>query len=91
MGRVSLTIPDDILANLLYVSKRMGISRSSLVSSVLEGSVAHMKDMLELIPEDATSLSGSEVKRMRGLSVDIIKDQIQALEDLNDDDLFSDM
>ena len=91
MGRVSFSIPSDTLDDLGYVSKRLGISRSSLVASMLDASVPKMRSMLEIIPDDATSLIGGEAKRMRGLSADIIKDQIQALRDLENDDLFSDM
>lgn len=91
MSRVSFSIPDETLDDLGYVSKRLGISRSSLVASMLEGSVPKMRSILEMIPVDATALTDGESKRMRGMSADIIKDQIQALRDLENDDLFSDM
>jgi len=88
--RVTFSIDAEVDDNLKYVSRRLGISKSGLVSDLLGSGVGHMAEMLVAIPEDATDLGSGELKRMRGLSADLVRDQIQKLRDL-DDDLFSDM
>jgi len=90
LRRVTISLDPDVDNDLKYVSHRLGITKSGLVSDLLFEAVGHMAIMLRAIPEDATNLGANEVKRMRGLSADLVREQIQKVRDL-DDDLFRDM
>lgn len=72
--RCSFSIPRGTWEDLVYVSERMGITRSALVTEMLENSVSDMRTLLEMTPKKPTP---ADVKRLRGASVDFVKAEFQ--------------
>lgn len=70
--RVSLSIPEDIWDDVAYSAGRMGVTRSALVSEMIESSIGVMATLLKMTPEAPTP---SDVKRLRGASVDLIRER----------------
>lgn len=83
--KVSLSLDAHLVVNLDYLSARMGVSRSALVSQLLADGVADMRRMLELIPPNPTP---ADLIRMRGESAELVKARLDSLKGLSDD-LFS--
>lgn len=83
--KVSLSLDANLVVNLDYLSARMGVSRSALVSQLLAEGVADMRRMLELIPPNPTP---ADLIRMRGESAEVVKARLDSLKGLSDD-LFS--
>lgn len=69
--KCTFTLPRDTFDDICYVAKRMGISRSALVTQLTVASVEPMRELLEQTPEKPT---WSEVRRLRGASVEVIED-----------------
>lgn len=83
--KVSLSLDARLVVNLDYLSARLGVSRSALVSQLLVDGVADMRRMLELIPPNPTP---ADLIRMRGESAEVVKARLDSLKGLSDD-LFS--
>ena len=83
MARISLTIPDDLLETIDFVSRRFQLSRSALISEILRQSADPMKVLAELMPDDMEALDDSErehtARRLRGASADIVATQVRNL------------
>lgn len=92
MAKVSFSVPDSILDDLNYVSSRMGITRSALVSELLGASTPQMRELFETIPEGLNpgDLDETEVRRLRGNSKVLIRKQMEDLKGI-DNDLLSDL
>lgn len=83
--KVSLSLDATLVANLDYLSARMSVSRSALVTQLLLDGVAHMRRLVEVIPPNPTP---ADLVRMRGESVEEVRARIQNLQAL-ENDLFS--
>lgn len=83
--KVSLSLDANLVTNLDYLSARMRVSRSALVSQLLADGVTEMRRLLETIPPAPTP---ADLVRMRGESVDVVKTRLDSLKGLSDD-LFS--
>lgn len=87
MRKLSISVPDSMVSDLNYVSHRMGISKSALVSNLSADPIHDMREILESLPENPTP---DEILRSRGASVDMVKKRISNLNQLVEgDDLFS--
>lgn len=87
LSKISITIPPELLADLDYVSGRLGVSRSALVAEVLPDALGVMRKLLEQVPLNPTP---DDVLRFRGESAEIIKQKIESIRGMGDD-LFSDL
>lgn len=87
LSKISITIPPELLANLNYVSGRLGVSRSALVAEVLPDALGVMRKLLEQVPLNPTP---EDVRRFRGESAEIVKRKIESIRGMGDD-LFSDL
>lgn len=80
LKRVSISMPIGLADDLDYISRRLGISRSGLVSQLLlAGNLDHLRALLANIPEQP---SEGDLKRFRGDSKAYIEDQLQKLHQL---------
>lgn len=85
MQRASFTLPPEVVSNLTYVSRRMGVTKSSIVSEVLSEALGPLSTLLRSIPEDATSDdAAAALMRFRGASGDVIRGRLDALRDAMD-------
>lgn len=83
--KVSLSLDANLVANLDYLSSRMSVSRSALVTQLLLDGVAHMRRLVEVIPPNPTP---ADLIRMRGESIEEVRARIESLKSL-ENDLFS--
>lgn len=83
--KVSLSLDANLVANLDYLSSRMSVSRSALVTQLLLDGVAHMRRLVEVIPPNPTP---ADLVRMRGDSIEEVRARIESLKSL-ENDLFS--
>lgn len=83
--KVSLSLDANLVANLDYLSSRMSVSRSALVTELLLDGVAHMRRLVEVIPPNPTP---ADLVRMRGQSIEEVRARIESLKSL-ENDLFS--
>lgn len=82
MVRVSFTVPPSIRDNLDYLSSRMGVTKSSMVSELLSGPLADLRGLMEQIPENPTD---TDVIRARGRSNELIIQRLQSLRKIEGD------
>ena len=84
-SKISVSLPPELVANLDYLSGRMGVSRSALITEFLSEAAAETRRLLELVPPSPTP---ADVLRMRGQSEEAIRARIDSLKGMVDD-LFS--
>lgn len=81
--RCTFSLPTEMAQNISRIAKRMGISQSALLATLMEEPIANLAELVDDIPPKPT---GADVKRLRGKSVDLIKRTVDdALRDLGDD------
>lgn len=80
LKRISISIPAELSDDLDYLSKRLEVSRSGLVSQMLlSAELGKLRALLEAIPQQP---SEGDIKRFRGDSRSVIEDQLQRLQSL---------
>ena len=71
--RLSLSVPLDLAADLDYVHRRIGVSKSALVSELLSPGLRDVRLLLESLPDDPTP---DDLVRLRGASADLVADRV---------------
>jgi len=71
--RISLSIPIDLANDLDYVHRRVGVSKSALVSELLAGGLRDVRELLESLPEQPTP---DDLVRLRGASADLVASRV---------------
>jgi hypothetical protein len=80
--RCTYSVPTSLAHNIATVAKRMNVSQSALIATVLEEPLAQLAELVADIPPQPT---GEDVKRLRGKSVALIRGVVdEALRDLED-------
>lgn len=87
MKRTSFSLPPELIGDLDFVSKRIGISRSALVAGILKEACQPMVALIREIPEEPTA---SDAVRFRGESQRVVNERVDAVLRLRDD-LFSEL
>ena len=85
LPKISITLTPELLDDLAYLVSRTGVSRSALISSLLEEAVPSMRRVMEQIPVNPTP---ADVVRFRGASAEIVRERLETIRSL-DDDLFA--
>lgn len=85
MVRTSFTLPPDVNDDLSYVAKRLGVTRSALVTDLLREALGIVTPSLRGLPEEPTE---RDVLRYRGESERVIDERLESARRLRDD-LFS--
>lgn len=85
MAKVAMSFPPALVADLDFLSERLGVSRSALAAELLSEAVAEMRRVVSLIPPNPTP---GDLLRMRGESEAFIRQRIASATKLTDD-LFS--
>jgi hypothetical protein len=86
MVRVSFTIPPEIRTDLDYLSTRLGVSKSALVSELLGAPLGDLRQLMEMVPENPTT---EDLIRARGKSNSLIAHRLRNLRAI-EGDLFDD-
>ena len=76
--RVTLSLPTELADDLSYVHRRVGVSKSAFVSSLLSEGVHDLRKLLESLPDDPTPC---DLVRFRGESVALAESRIQHFQD----------
>ncbi len=80
LKRLTLSVPGELAANLDYIARRLGVSRSAFVTQVLlEGHLDQVASLLSSIPEQP---SEADTKRFRGDSRAYVREQLERLQKL---------
>jgi hypothetical protein len=80
--KVSLTLEESLVADLVHVAARLGISRSALCSMILAQSLPSARQVVDLIPASPTP---QDVVRYRGESEAIVEERMESLRRVNSD------
>lgn len=86
MVRMSFTVPPQIRADLDYVSARLGITKSALLTELVGQPLTDLRSLMELVPENPTE---ADLLRARGKSNELIVSRLQSLRQI-EGDLFDD-
>lgn len=68
--KISVSISAPLVDDLQYLSARLGVSRSALITELLGEALPALASVLRMVPEGA---SPEEAKRLRGASVGVIR------------------
>jgi hypothetical protein len=77
--RITVSLPSDLAADLSYVHRRVGVSRSAFVAAFLEEGIRDLRALLESLPDSPTP---DDVVRLRGDSVDLVNSRMQQFKQL---------
>lgn len=83
--KISISMEENMISDIDYLSGRLGISRSSLVSQLLGDGLSTAVVLMRSVPEDPSELSPDQVKRLRGQSRDIVRAKVENLRSMNED------
>lgn len=82
MVRMSFTVPPSLRNDLSYLSVRLGVTKSALLSLLVGEPLGDLRQLVEDIPETPTD---ADVRRFRGRSREIIEQRVGNLQDLTSD------
>lgn len=83
---MTFTVPPSIRQNLDYLSARMGVTKSALVSELLATPLGDLRDLMEMVPENPTE---ADLLRASGRSNELIAARLRSLRSI-EGDLFDD-
>jgi hypothetical protein len=86
MVRVSFTVPPQVRSDLDYLSTRLGVTKSSLVSELLGSPLSDLRDLVESVPENPTP---ADYLRAKGKSNELISNRLRSYRAI-EGDLFDD-
>lgn len=86
MVRVSFTVPPETRSDLDYLSARLGVTKSALVTELLGTPLRDLRSLVEMVPDNPTQ---DEMLRARGASNDMIAGRLRSYRKL-EGDLFDD-
>lgn len=83
--KISVSLSGSLVDDLDYISARMGVSRSAIISEFMADALSEARRVFELVPPNPTP---ADVVRMRGESEEVIRQRLASLQGIADD-LFS--
>lgn len=83
--KISVSLSGSLVDDLDYISARMGVSRSAIISEFMADALSEARRVFELVPPNPTP---ADVVRMRGESEVVIRQRLASLQGIADD-LFS--
>lgn len=86
MVRMSFTVPPSVRANLDYLSTRMGVTKSALLTELITTPLGDLRDLMEMVPDNPTR---EDVLRASGRSNELIAARLRSLRSI-EGDLFDD-
>ena len=80
--KVSLALDPKVVENLDYLTKRLGVSRSAMVSELLAEALPAMVEVFRMVPEAPTA---QDVVRFRGESAKVVQERMEQLKRVHPD------
>lgn len=88
--RCSVSLPSDVVDQLDFVSTRMRVSRSALLSALLSEAMPGLVQIISTLPADPTTATEADARRFRGATADVLSKQIgDIIRAGGQDDLFN--
>lgn len=88
--RCSVSLPTELVDNLDFVAKRLRMSRSALLSSLLTEGLPSLVQLVSVLPEDLSTVTEADARRFRGATAEALTEQVANLVRLGgQDDLFN--
>ena len=81
--RISISVPVQLADDLNYVHRRIGVSKSALVSTLLAEGIGDVRQLLESLPDEPTP---DDLVRFRGESARLAESRVHRLRDMLGDD-----
>lgn len=82
LSKISVTLPPETLATLDQFAGRLGVSRSALISGLLDETLSTFRPFLDAVPLSPTE---ADKLRFRGESEEMIRQRLDSLKGLVDD------
>jgi hypothetical protein len=86
--KITVSLPEEVVSNLDHISKKMRISRSALLSSLLASGLPGLVEVVDCMPDAGVEFTGSDARRLRGVSGKVIGAEISRLISGGQDDMF---
>lgn len=87
--RVTITVPTDLLLSVDRISRRMGVTRSALIVTLLREFSRPLTKIVDSLPPEGSEATEADLRRFRGASAEAISEEIlRLLEDEGQHDLF---
>lgn len=80
--KISVSLSGSLVDDLDYISARMGVSRSAIISEFMADALSETRRVFELVPPNPTP---ADVVRMRGESEEVIRQRLASLQGIADD------
>lgn len=74
--RCSMSLPTDLVNDLDYISKRLRMSRSALLSAILAEGLPNLVQVVTVLPEDLSTVTDADARRFRGATADALTKQV---------------
>lgn len=75
--RLSLSVPPEVASDLNFVHRRLNISKSALVTTLLQDGLRDFRMLLESLPPEPDD---QDMIRFRGASANVISSRIAAIQ-----------
>lgn len=80
--RMSFTVPPALRADLDYLSARLGITKSALLSELVTAPLHDLRTLVESVPDNPTE---ADLVRARGVSNELITKRLQSFRRIEGD------
>lgn len=87
--RITVSLSPEVVGRLDYVSHKMRCSRSAFLSQLLSSSLPGLVELADCLPSPGSEVTGSDARRLRGISAKIIGNEVARLLSGGQDDLFT--
>ena len=84
--KITFSLPEKLVEDLDYISKRIKVTRSALLSQLVEEPVGTLRELVASVPENPTE---EDIIRAKGRSLSVIEERVNTVKGL-DNDLFGD-
>ena len=74
--RLSLSVPPEVASDLNFVHRRLNVSKSALVTTLLQDGLRDFRLLLESLPPEPDD---QDMKRFRGASAELITNRMASL------------
>jgi hypothetical protein len=73
---ISVSLDDEVVKTLTMAARRLGVSRSAFINTILGQSRLDIEKMIKLMPDEGEDM---DPRRFRGAAIDIITEQYKDL------------